>query len=476
MPNPTAQGEYIETDLIIAKILQEEYDFEYEISKKSLTHSESESSLNIKSLLPKIGSFLNLNQRLQTKGIDLRANFSFYSAADSAEILSETINEPPSCTQKITKSPLQSPLQSAIECPILNASPNEEFLTLLATHPKYSKFNASIRSFIQEFVAIDIPITDQMQVINDFMDFIDLEADKLFAQTSTTTTTNNSTPVIFPSETEAEISIDCTQTKSPSQPEAQNDPSAALSAFKQMTERLVMGKIYYKIFELESDRERSANLTLQIKKHAWIQLRHLDLPQAFAQCTNQIGICVEEIIRIDTYKSPHDKLKCIERASKAAFEILAQSQRAGETDEFLPLLIWLILKAQPSRLYSNVQFIARFRRRGLMGEDWFFVNFMAAVTFIGKISRKSLSIPREEYDNLTEDFEELLFEYESIRIKNVFKKPFNSISRWVEREFNGSGGPGEQEQDKEREDRELELALHLSLQEASNSLRREAGV
>ena len=79
------------------------------------------------------------------------------------------------------------------------------------------------------------------------------------------------------------------------------------------------------------------------------------------------------------------------------------------------------------------------------------------------MTNKTLTITRDEYDALTEGFEDNLFEFEGIKIKNIFKKPMNNITKWFDKEFMNK------ETSEEKENRELALAIQLSLQEAQMS-------
>ena len=69
------------------------------------------------------------------------------------------------------------------------------------------------------------------------------------------------------------------------------------------------------------------------------------------------------MIEMNTVICPQDKLDCIIRCCKAVTEaIKAQSTTMVNADDFLPTLILVLIRANPTLLYSNIQFIMRFSR------------------------------------------------------------------------------------------------------------------
>lgn len=75
-------------------------------------------------------------------------------------------------------------------------------------------------------------------------------------------------------------------------------------------------------------------------------------------------------------------------------------------DEILPLLIYVVVKAAPPQLYSNVEFISAFRHPSrLVSEDLYcFTQFSSAVAFLLNLTSSSqLSIGSEEFKILTQE-------------------------------------------------------------------------
>ncbi|XP_025022140.1 GTPase-activating protein and VPS9 domain-containing protein 1 [Python bivittatus] len=98
-----------------------------------------------------------------------------------------------------------------------------------------------------------------------------------------------------------------------------------------------------------------------------------------------------EIRTISAYKTPRDKLQCVLRMCSTIMNLLslANEDSVPGADDFVPVLVFVLIKANPPCLLSTVQYISNFYANSLTGEEsYWWMQFTAAVEFIKTIDER----------------------------------------------------------------------------------------
>eukprot|EP01114_Cavostelium_apophysatum_P016201 TRINITY_DN4553_c0_g1_i1.p1 TRINITY_DN4553_c0_g1~~TRINITY_DN4553_c0_g1_i1.p1 ORF type:complete len:642 (-),score=156.84 TRINITY_DN4553_c0_g1_i1:6-1931(-) len=134
---------------------------------------------------------------------------------------------------------------------------------------------------------------------------------------------------------------------------------------------------------------------------SFLRPEHLDIPKEFVD-PDLWSVAQQELLNINGYKAPRDKLVCIVKACKILFsavQLLAHNQPVS-ADTFLPILIYNIVKANPPQLKSNVKYVVQYRPQSKMQHEsgYLFVSFSTAITFLESADVKSFTVDPEEYN------------------------------------------------------------------------------
>ena len=250
-----------------------------------------------------------------------------------------------------------------------------------------------LRSFLQEFGKKQWMVHEQVKIISDFLTFI----------------------------TDRMAKCDVWRTVS----------DAEFDNAREGMEKLVMNRLYAQTFSPEippaepmKTRRKGANLPLgpgrkgqhqedverddvlaqKVRIYSWIREEHLDIQAVDDRGRRFLTLAQQELSKINSYRAPRDKVICVLNSCKVLFGYLRRAQSEQSADDFIPLLIYTVLKANPEHLVSNVQFILRFRNQDkLNGEAGYYMSsLMGAVQFIENLDRTSLTITEEDFEQNVE--------------------------------------------------------------------------
>ncbi|KAF9565870.1 hypothetical protein CPC08DRAFT_704305 [Agrocybe pediades] len=236
-----------------------------------------------------------------------------------------------------------------------------------------------LRSFLSNFAKRTFTVNDQVKIINDFLAFI------------------------------ATQMRECDVWKNSSEADFEN-------AMEGM-EKLVMNRLYDFTFTPQlvhanpprpittDDLERDRVLAQRIALFGWLEEKHLDIPEEEGS-KGFLMFAEQELLKINHYKAPRDKLICILNCCKVIFGLIRHLHAEEGADAFVPILIFVVLKANPEHLLSNVEFINRFRNPAKLQSEagYYLSSLMGAVSFIETMDHTSLSnITQEEFEKNVED-------------------------------------------------------------------------
>ncbi|XP_075226485.1 GTPase activating protein and VPS9 domains 1 isoform X2 [Lycorma delicatula] len=92
-----------------------------------------------------------------------------------------------------------------------------------------------------------------------------------------------------------------------------------------------------------------------------------------------------DIAAISAYKTPRDKLYCVFRCCTTIMNLLslASDRSVPAADDLIPVLVYVLIKANPPSLLSTIQYINSFYGSRLEGEvRYWWVQFCSAIEFI----------------------------------------------------------------------------------------------
>lgn len=171
-------------------------------------------------------------------------------------------------------------------------------------------------------------------------------------------------------------------------------------------EKYLMTKLFNHAFgSLPEDAKHEQELSEKMSLvQQFIRPEHLDIQPNFQNETSWL-LAQKELQKINAYKAPRDKLVCILNCCRVINNLLlnvsmATNDNPPGADDFLPVLIYVTIKANPPQLHSNLLYIQQYRRQSRLVSEaaYFFTNLVSAESFIKNMDAKSLSMDEREFE------------------------------------------------------------------------------
>ncbi|XP_076293526.1 rabaptin-5-associated exchange factor for Rab5 [Lasioglossum baleicum] len=171
-------------------------------------------------------------------------------------------------------------------------------------------------------------------------------------------------------------------------------------------ERYTMTLLYRILFcpPFTNDEEKDLAIQNRIRQLNWVSGKNLEcrIHETSAEVRELVYSSITDLLNMDSVKAPQEKLSCVIYCCRNIFLMLQQSVGGpASADEFLPALIFIVLKANPARLKSNINFITRFcnASRLMTGEGgYYFTNLCCAVSFIENLTAASLNMDEKDFN------------------------------------------------------------------------------
>ncbi|KAF9250139.1 hypothetical protein DTO027I6_342 [Penicillium roqueforti] len=256
-----------------------------------------------------------------------------------------------------------------------------------------------LRSFLMEFGKKQWMVHEQVKIISDFLTFITnkMAMCEIWRDVSDSEFDNAKEGM-----EKLVMNRLYSQTFAPAIPSPPTIPRSASRTRRRELERL-HGP--WRRGQHQEDVERDDILAQKIRIYSWVNETHLDIPTVSGGGRRFLNLAQQEISKINGYRAPRDKVICILNCCKVIFGLLKNSKKADTSaDSFIPLLIYVVLHANPDHLVSNIQYILRFRNQDKLGGEagYYISSLSGAIQFIETLDRTSLTVSDEEFESNVE--------------------------------------------------------------------------
>lgn len=257
-----------------------------------------------------------------------------------------------------------------------------------------------LRSFLTEFGKKQWMVHEQVKIIGDFLAFI---TNKMALCDVWCEVSDNEFDNAKEGMEKLVMNRLYSQTFSPAiPPPTQLGRSRSRGRRKELEKSLVSGRRG----QHQEDVERDEILAQKIRIYSWIREEHLDLAPVGPNGERFLRLAQQELLKIKGYRAPRDKVICVLNCCKVIFGLLKNAKSSDTSaDSFVPLLIYVVLQANPENLVSNIQYILRFRNQDKLGGEagYYLSSLSGAIQFIESLDRTTLTVSDEEFERNVEN-------------------------------------------------------------------------
>ncbi|KAE8376535.1 hypothetical protein BDV26DRAFT_265262 [Aspergillus bertholletiae] len=315
-------------------------------------------------------------------------------ASSSASVHRRSLVEEPALTRRSSTSTLPPPPEPEPNQPF----DFHRFLEQLRhrTADPVAKF---LRSFLHEFGKRQWMAHEQVKIISDFLAFI---TNKMAMCEVWRDVSDGEFDNAKEGMEKLVMNRLYSQTFSPAIPSPPSIPRSTSRSKRREMERL-HGP--WRRGQHQEDIERDEVLAQKIRIYSWVRETHLDIPPVGSHGRRFLTLAQQELSKINSYRAPRDKVICILNCCKVIFGLLKNSKSSDTSaDSFIPLLIYVVLHANPEHLISNIQYILRFRNQDKLGGEagYYLSSLSGAIQFIETLDRTSLTVSDEDFERNVE--------------------------------------------------------------------------
>lgn len=174
-----------------------------------------------------------------------------------------------------------------------------------------------------------------------------------------------------------------------------------LSEIKNKIYDYVMLKLYDKLFPQEPIEEENKNYKKTIL-YSWTESKHFIKEKPGAIYNSFLPDVIQSLKLILKEKSPRKKIENLSKAFKAIKDVIEFNGGTGllGVDNFMPILSYSYIKAQPFRMYSSIKYAMLYNPSGKTGSDSQNLTELLGVSqFVTNLSfEKLINITKEEFD------------------------------------------------------------------------------